>query len=105
MADEVSVRQATTPTVEIELDESLSDKDWFRVAFEQYETVLLKTQDECELSDDGLTVSVTLTQEETLLFQHSSAVRVQIRYKVGGSVQATEIGAFSMLETIDREVV
>ena len=99
------MRRATTPQVEIRLDESMEGL-WYRVAFSQRgKAPIVKDQDDCELSEDGRTIRVMLTQEETLSFDALGTVRVQVRFGSGGSACATDIATIPILEILDEEVV
>lgn len=80
---------------------------WYRVAFEQVHTgiKLIKDQDECELSDDGRRIKITLSQKETLMFSEKYNVRIQVRFGDDISVCATNIADISIGEILDEEVI
>ncbi len=100
------MRRATTATLKIDIDESLVGM-WYRVALEQRGTgtLLIKDEGDCELSEDGKTITVRLTQEETLRFSDKCVARVQVRFGDGTSVAATNIASVDIYETIDEEVI
>lgn len=100
------MRRATTPTLEIELDEPI-ECAWFRVALAQRcGTLIVRDQRSCELSEDGRTVTLTLTQEETVSLVAGYDLRVQLRFGDGlGAVCATDIAEIPVGEILDEEVV
>ena len=99
------MRRATTPTVEIHIDECLTGC-WFRVAFAQKNgSKLVKDQDECELSEDGKTIQVPLTQRETLSFSDRYDLCVQVRFGSGDEVCASDIATVKVAEILDEEVI
>lgn len=100
------MRRATTPAVTINIDECLTDMDWYRVAFSQRGgPKIIKDEDDCELSADGKTIKVRLTQQETLAFSTKEVLRVQVRFGMGEDVQATDIANVTVAEILDEEVI
>lgn len=100
------MRRCTTPTVTIHIDESLSGCEWFRVTFAQKDGArIVKDQDDCELSEDGKEIRVTLTQDETLRFNVRNDLRVQVRFGSDGSACASDIASVKVLEILDEEVI
>ena len=99
------MRRATTPNVELHIDECLTGC-WFRVTFAQKNgSKLVKDQDECELSDDGKTIYVHLDQRETLGFSTNYDLRVQVKFGMDGEVCATNIVNVAVAEILDEEVI
>lgn len=99
------MRRATTPTVEISLDESITGC-WYRVTFAQrYGPSIVKDQDDCELSDDGKTILVTLTQSETRLFKTKENVKVQVKFGYDNKVSASSIAVLKVGEILDEAVI
>lgn len=99
------MRRATTPNVEIRIDECLTGC-WYRVTFAQKGGQrLVKDQDDCELSEDGKTINVHLTQQETLGFSDKYDLRVQVRFGTGDEACASDIAATRVAEILDEEVI
>ena len=74
------MRQGTTPTYEIELDEPIdvSSVKNAKVTFSYNgEVILQKYLCDCEF--DGKVFKVTLTQEETFMFEAHSIIKIQLR--------------------------
>lgn len=84
------MRRGTTPAVELVLDASMAGYDYY-VTFECGGVQITKTQDDCSLSLDGKTISVMLTQKDTLSLDAAQPVLVQVRYKDGDLAYATNI--------------
>lgn len=99
------MRRATTPKIEIQIDESLIDC-WYRITFAQRNgNRIIKDQDDCELSEDGKTILVSLTQEETLRFTSGHNIRIQVRFGQDGQACATNIAEIKVTEILDEEVI
>lgn len=72
--------RGTTPTLRFKINSDLGKLACGFVTFVQSnKNILEKTLDHCEIVDN--TLSVTLTQEETLLFDSQKYVDMQIRVK------------------------
>lgn len=84
------MRRGTTPTLELELDTSLNGCE-FWVTIENNKKQITKREDDCELSEDGKTIYVYLTQAETLSMNQYYPVSVQVRFKMAGKAFATNI--------------
>lgn len=93
------MRRGTTPALELELDVSLIGSEYY-VTLENGRKQFTKTNDDCELSEDGKTITVVLTQAETLDLDASSAVLVQVRFKVGDRAYATNIARTTVGEIL-----
>ena len=65
-------------------------------------TILEKTEEEVTMDEN--TISVTLTQEETLLFE-TQPVYIQFRIKMGESVLASKKLKLSVYEVLNEEVM
>lgn len=101
------MRRGTTPTLECSLDVSLVDADYY-VTIEQGTVSITKTASDCTLSEDGKTISVTLSQEETLSLSSDDAsglASVQVRYKADGKVYATNIAHLRVDGVLMEEVI
>lgn len=83
--------RGTTPTITFNLPFDVSEIRKCEVYFAQNDTLLLtKETSDCTL--DGRTLSVTLTQEDTLRFEDDAKIEMQIRFVfTSGSVDATQI--------------
>ena len=83
--------RGTTPTVTFNLPFSVSTLKNCEVYFAQNDELLVtKTKDDCTLS--GTTLTTTLTQAETLLFDDDEKLEVQARFVfTNGTVDASQI--------------
>ena len=97
--------RGTTPTHTFALPISLSEFKNIRIVYAQDSTVILKKElQSCHIVDN--TITVTLTQEETLKFSHKKPVRIQIKaLTVNGEVVSTPIHVVSVEECLDDEVI
>lgn len=71
------MKRGTTPTFTVTCDEDLSDYK-IDLTLKQGATELTITP-ECEATADGCVLSVTLTQEQTLMFSDRLKANMQIR--------------------------
>lgn len=76
-----------------------------RVIYSQKDKVIiLKETEDCTL--DGNTITTTLTQEETFLFNCNDYVKIQLRIKtLDGKVMPSEIMRVSVGECLEEEVI
>lgn len=82
--------RGSTPTLTFTLpfDASGVVKD-LRITFNQDETVLEKRLADCTL--DGTEFAVTLSQKETLLFNHEKVIKIQVKIKcIDGNVLVSD---------------
>ena len=99
------MRRATTPKLIINMNVDLNNY-WYRVAFAQNkDVILIKDQDDCELSDDGQTITIRFTQEETLQFNSNYKIKVQVRYGINDIVCASNIETTTIGEILDEEII
>lgn len=100
------MRRGTTPTVLIDIDMDLTGWDYWLTFSHRYGK-LTKTSDECLFTPEGEggTVSVTLSQEETLSFPEGGIVRVQLRMRRGDRAVATDIASVRTEEILLEGVV
>lgn len=73
-----SIRRGTTPTHTFNTNIDLTGSKVFITYTQKGQTVLEKTNDEVMIYDDH--IDVTLSQTDTLSFNRSSIVSMQIRY-------------------------
>ena len=87
------ITRGTTPTLIFSFDIDLSDVDKINVAFKQKEKMVLeKTEKDCVIDKENQTISITLSQEDTLSFSEENKTSIQIRLLfVDGSADATDI--------------
>lgn len=99
------MRKGTTPSLTFSLPFDSSMVQCARIVFAHNNTpVLVKADDECVFS--GNEVAITLTQEETFLFNCDTNYQVQVRVKLtDGSVQASEIMTLPVERCLDEEVL
>lgn len=97
--------RGTTPThiFEIPIDSSLLKQ--VQITYAQGSTnLLVKTIEDCVL--DGNSISVTLSQEETLMFSHKKDVEVQIRVLTkDGTAMATTVRQVDVGRVLNEEVL
>lgn len=92
------MRRGTTPTITINVTGETFDNSTMYVTIEQSTLQITKTGDDIEVypTEDGCTVALFLTQEETLKFAQGSA-RLQIRWITSdGVAQASPIKNISV---------
>lgn len=98
------MRRGTTPTLELTLDTSVTDSE-YRVTLANGKSAITKTEEECTLSDDGKTITLLLSQEETLSLNPNYPVKVQVRFKVGDLAFATNIVQTCVKDILYKEVI
>ena len=98
--------RGTTPTHTFTFSVDLSDvKDFVITYVQKGKIVLEKKKDDCMIS--GSTISVTLTQQETLKFDdHTSMVEIQAKVLMtGGTVLASNIFNTYVSRILNEEVL
>ena len=97
--------RATTPThiFKLPFDTGLLKK--VQITYQQFgQTILQKTEKDCSL--DGAEIKLQLTQEETLRFQPTAEVFIQLRVLTNeGKVLASRIERKLPKECLDEEVL
>lgn len=87
------MRRGTTPTFNFKLPIDCKTIEKLHITFAQYDKIILeKTLDCCKV--DGDTISLTLTEEETLLFECGGSKRpvdIQLRVGIGETRLASDI--------------
>lgn len=75
--------KGTTPTYILKIDDEVdfSTFELIEVTIRQRTILVRKTGEEVRMNAEAKTVSVSLTQEETLKFDHQSPALIQIRIK------------------------
>lgn len=95
----------TTPTYSWGMPFDVSRIAAARVVFKQGNKTILK-KETGDLVMDGNKISVTLTQEETFLFDMNNSIRVQLRTRTNaGQALKTQVISLSPTECLDREVL
>lgn len=99
------IYKGTTPTHTFKLPVSKEAVDEVRITYAQgSENVLIKDTKDCELTDGG--VSVTLTQEETFLFKANVEVLIQVRVlTTDGQAFSSETVSVGVYKCLDGEVL
>lgn len=99
------MRIGTTPTFTFELPADVTGITKVKITFRQSGRLILeKYLSDCTL--DGNVIKVSLKQEDTFLFTHSSRVEVQLRVQVAGNVVRTsDVYTFEVAECLDTEVL
>lgn len=78
MSEHAAVERGVTPTHIFETGLDLREATVLYITYQQNDrTVLEKTIEDADISEDS--VSVALSQEDTLLFREDAMVRIQIR--------------------------
>ena len=97
--------QGTTPTHVFTLPFSTELIKSARVTYAQKRAVVLIKEDE-ELIMDGESISVRLTQADTLRFRPDDEVEIQLRIlTTAGDALASDIERVSVRRCLDREVL
>lgn len=100
--------QGTTPTVKLHLngtEADLTDAARVRVIFSQGDQVLKVDGPGPRVEVEPNTVTVTLTQEETLLFSPGTLM-VQVRWTLeDGTTAATLVTTMRVHRTLDKEIL
>lgn len=100
--------QGTTPTVTLHLNGTgadLTDAARVRVIFSQGDQVLKLDGPSARVEVEPNTVTVTLTQEETLLFSPGTLM-VQVRWaQADGTTAATLVTTMRVHRTLDKEIL
>ena len=95
----------TTPTHKFRLTFDTSFLSAARVVYMQKKAEVLR-KDTDAFTFEGNTLSVTLSQEETFLFDHTAPVVMQLRVKdSSGRVLKSEPMVKTVRECLDREVL
>lgn len=96
------MRQGTTPTHTFTTDFDCSGAELIYITYcQNNETVLEIDNTEGRITVDAESISVKLTQEETLLFSPDRNVMIQIRVKMpGGDALASNLMAASVMEVL-----
>ena len=98
------MRVGTTPTYVFQLPEGADSVKTAKVTFRQNRTVILEKKEECIIEDN--VVKVSLSQEETFLFDARYKTDVQLRVVTpSGDALSSDIYTLEVAECIDREVL
>lgn len=82
--------RGTTPTLTFTSDMDLNQVDKLEISFAQKEKVVFsKGFNDCNI--DKNTISVTLEEEETLLFNNIDHIEIQLRIGIGESRLVSDI--------------
>ena len=97
--------RGTTPTLTFKLPVTPSELDACYISFYQevYENYTYtnrryveKNLSDCTLDDGAQTISITLTQSDTLAFDPERPVLYQLRFRVGNDAYATAMASFTI---------
>lgn len=79
--------------------------DWLKLTYAQNNRVILEKELD-DMTIDGQSVSVTLTQAETKLFKaEKDPVQVQLRIGIGDVAMATKIYQVSVYDVLNSEIL
>lgn len=93
----------STPTIEIETDIELKDANNLWLSFRQGEKILRKTKKDLDI--EGTSIKVTLTQEETAMFDADKSVRIQLRWLIADKASGSNIIGVTFKEVLEDEVI
>lgn len=93
----------TTPRLTVQLDEEIPDCDAAELFIRCGDIMILKTQDELDVSEDGTAFSAELTQRETLQFPDNKTALVQLRIMIGAAIFATDVMQLAIGELLNRK--
>ena len=101
--------RGTTPTHTLTVPVDVATVSKATVAYAQFGKVIIKKSPEaCEISGTGTytTVTVHLTQEETLKFNQKEVVEIQMKILfTDGNVALTNISRVSTNDCLDEEIL
>lgn len=100
------VMRGTTPQHEFDLPYPGEIIEDVRVAYGQkHQVIFIKTLEDCQI--DGNKLSVSLTQEETLMFAPDKLLCIEIKIKLtnGEVVRTTDPVVLRVVDTMDEEVM
>ena len=97
--------RGTTPTHTFAIPFDVSAIQTVKIIYAQDDEIVCeKLTEDCVL--DGTTIQTTLTQEDTLKFDHKKAVQIQIRVlTAGGQALASVIEKVGLSQLLDNEVL
>ena len=101
------MKLGTTPTHIFELPCDINALTDVKIVYHQNgEQILRKRLRNCEVNTETNTLSLTLTQEETFMFQPNLSVEIQLRAITGGGdVLASDIYKVPASRCLDSEVL
>lgn len=97
----------TTPTHSFVFPENVdpAELDWLRLTYAQNGVILFEKR-LADMTIDGQTVSIALTQEETKQFSPAYPnVQVQMRVGIGEAAMATKIFNVPVADVLNDEVI
>lgn len=95
--------KGTTPTHTFTIPFDVSGIEKVKIIYAQDDVVVCEKTD-CVLK--GTTIQTTLTQEDTLKFDHKKAVQIQLRIlTAGGQALASVIEKVGVSKCLDNEVL
>ena len=113
MLDELQVikdgdvmHRGTTPSFTFGLQFDTSCIEKLNIAFSQVgEVLVLRTIESPDLILKDNLITVTLTQEETILFDCKQNAEIQLRIKIGDSVVASDIIRVDVRRILEEEIL
>lgn len=99
----MSIIPGTTPTLTMQLDVNISSCSAAEFCLVCGGVSIIRTRPDLVISEDGMEVSLQLTQAETLKIPDNQVARVQLRVLLGGSVLATDVIPVSTKELLHRK--
>ena len=96
--------RGTTPTHIFQMPFSVENLKFTITYAQEDREIVKKTEKDCEVS--GAVIILTLSQEDTLLFDAKKAVQVQLKtLDFGGNVKASNVMITTAGKILDEEVI
>ena len=99
----MSIIPGTTPTLTFQLDASILGCTAEEFCLVCGALQIVRTKQELAVSENGMEVSVRLSQSETLLLPDHQIAKVQLRVLLGGTVLATDVIPIATRELLHRK--
>lgn len=102
------MRRGTTPTITMELDDNITVNDIAAATLsiaQSEKEVISKNLNDMTADGESNTLTVTLTQAETLLLDRYITAELQLKVKIGDDVTASDIIETKVKDIINEEVL
>ncbi len=99
----MSIIPGTTPTLTMQLDMSVASCTAAEFCLVCGKISIIRKLPSLTISEDGMKVSIKLTQAETLQIPDNQVARVQLRVLLNGTAMATDVIPVSTRELLHRK--
>lgn len=102
------MRRGTTPTITMELDDNITVNDIAAATLsiaQNGKEVISKNLNDMTADGESNTLTVTLTQAETLMLDRYITAEIQLKVKIGDDVTASDIIETKVKDIINEEVL